>query len=68
MCGPASDHPRHFAEVIDLPREGEGMIELLFGMVFELRGDVHVFCALEHLGINNVRDDGLIFAGQVFVQ
>ena len=44
------------------------MIELLLGMDFKLRGDVHVFGALEHLGIHDVHDDGLIFAGQVFIQ
>ena len=59
---------RHFAEVIDLPREGQGMIELLLGVNFQLSGDVHVFGALEHLGIDDVGDDGLIFARQVFVQ
>ena len=68
MCGPASDNHRHFAEVIDLPRKSQGMIELLLGMDFKLRGDVHVFRALEHLGIDDVGDDGLIFAGQIFVQ
>ena len=59
---------RHFAEVIDLAREDQGMIELLLGVKLELGGDVHVFGALEHLGIDDVGDDGLIFAGQVFVQ
>ena len=44
------------------------MIELLLGLDLKLRGDVHVFGALEHLGIDDVRDDRLIFAGQVFVQ
>ena len=44
------------------------MIELLLGVDFELSGDIHVFGALEHLGIDYVGDDGLIFAGQVFVQ
>ena len=59
---------RHFAEVIDLPRQDQCMIEFLLGVNFELSGDVHVFGALEHLGIDDVSDDGLIFAGQVFVQ
>ena len=59
---------RHFAEVIDLPRQGQGMIEFLLGVDFELSGDVHVFGALEDLGIDDVRNDGLIFTGQVFVQ
>src|SRR5215468_1606127 len=44
------------------------MIELLLGMSFELSSDVHVFGALEHLRIDDVRDDSLIFTGQIFVQ
>ena len=60
--GLGSDHG-HFAEIVDLPREDQGMIELLLGVDFELGGDVHVLSAAEHLGIDNVGDDGLIFAG-----
>ena len=30
----------HFAEIVDLPREDQGMIELLLGMDFELGGDM----------------------------
>src|SRR6188472_4570264 len=56
---------RHFAEIIDLPRKSQRMIELLLRMYFKLRGDVHVFGALEHLGIDDVSDDGLIFASKV---
>ena len=59
---------RHFAEIVDLPREDQGMIELLLGVEFELGGDIHVLGAAEHLGIDYVGDDGLIFAGKVFVQ
>jgi hypothetical protein len=44
------------------------MIELLLGVDFELGGNVHVLGAAEHLGIDDVGDDGLILAGQVFVQ
>ena len=44
------------------------MIELLLGVDFELGGDVHVFGATEHLGVDHVGDDRLIFAGKVFVQ
>jgi len=44
------------------------MIELLLGVDFELSGDVHVLGAAEYLRIDHLRDDGLIFAGQVFVQ
>jgi hypothetical protein len=59
---------RHFAEIVDLPRENQGVIELLLGADFELSGDVHVLRAREHLGIDYVGDDGLDFAGKVFVQ
>ena len=44
------------------------MVEFLFGMDFELRRDVHVLRATEYLGINNLGDDRLILAGQVFIQ
>jgi hypothetical protein len=44
------------------------MIELLLGVDFELGGDIHVFGAGEHLRIDYVGDDGLIFAGKVFIQ
>jgi hypothetical protein len=59
---------RHFAEIVDLPRENQGVIELWLGVDFELSGDVHVLCGREHLGIDYVGDDGLVFAGKVFVQ
>ena len=42
------------------------MIKLLLGVDLELRGDVHVLIAAEHLGIDPVGDDGLIFPGKVF--
>src|SRR5450830_533094 len=58
----------HFAKIVDLPREDQSMIKLLLGVDFELGGDVHVLGAAEHLGIDYVGDDGLIFAGKVFVQ
>ena len=38
------------------------------GVLLELRGDVHIFCALKHLRINDIGNDRLIFAGKVFVQ
>jgi len=47
-------HHRHFAEIIYLPREDQGMIEFLLGVGFELGGDIHVFGAAEHLRINYV--------------
>src|SRR6266853_5099875 len=40
---------RHLAEIVDLARNDQGMIELLFGMDFELRSDIHVLRAAEHL-------------------
>src|ERR1700736_6476864 len=35
----------HFAEIVDLPREDQGMIEFLLGVDFELGGNVHVLGA-----------------------
>ena len=61
------DH-QHFAQIVDLPREDQGVVELLFGVYFELRGDVHVFGAFEHRGIDHLGDNRLIFARKVFVQ
>src|SRR6266403_231901 len=46
-CVPAWEYPWHFAEIVDLPRDDQGMVELLLGVDFELRGDVHVLCAAE---------------------
>jgi hypothetical protein len=54
----------HFVKVIDLPRDDQGMIELLLGVDLELVGDVHVLGAAEHLGIDYVADDRLIFASK----
>src|SRR5215470_2720446 len=44
------------------------MIQLLLGMKFELGSDVRILGAAEHLGIDYIRDDGLIFAGEIFIQ
>src|SRR4029450_13857445 len=65
--GPWRDD-RHLAEIVDLSRQGQRMIELLLGVDFELSSDVHILGASEHLGIDHVGDDGLIFASEVFVQ
>ena len=43
------------------------MIELLLGVDFELGGNIHIFGATQHLGIDDIRDDGLIFAREIFV-
>src|ERR1017187_4890021 len=61
-------HRRHLAEIVDLTRDGQGMIEFLLGVDFQLGGDVHVLRASEHLRIDHVANDGLIFAGQIFVE
>src|SRR5215471_5965640 len=59
---------RHFAEIVNLSRDDQGMIELLLGVFFKLSRNVHVLGAGKHLRINHVGDDGLIFASQVFIQ
>ena len=37
---------RHFAEIVDLPREDQGMIELLLGVDFELGSDIYDWAPL----------------------
>jgi len=59
---------RHRAEIVDLPRDDERMLELLMRVLLELRGNVHVFGALQRLRIDNIGDDRLIFARKVLVQ
>src|SRR5487761_40059 len=59
---------RHSAEIINLLGDYQGVIELFEGVFLELRGYIHVFGPLEDLGINDVSDDGLIFASEVPVQ
>ena len=59
---------RHLAEIVDLPRDGQRMLQLLMGVLLELIGDVHIFGALQHLRIDHIGDDRLIFARQVLVQ
>src|SRR5262249_15928212 len=44
------------------------MIQLLLGVNFKLGSDVRVLGAAEYLRIDYIRDDGLIFAGDIFVQ
>jgi hypothetical protein len=43
------------------------MIELLLGVDFELRGNIHILGTTQHLGIDDIRDDSLIFAREIFV-
>ena len=59
---------RHFAQIVDLPRNDQGVLQLLLGVQFELCGDAHELSSLQHLGIHHVRDDGLVFAREVFIQ
>jgi len=65
--GPGLDGWRS-TQIVDLPRDGSRMLELLGGMLFELRSDVHIRGSLEDLGIHHVSDDGLVFARKVFIQ
>src|SRR5215469_2006752 len=58
----------HFPEIIDLPRDSEGVVELLLGVDLELVGDVHVLGPAEDLGIDYVANDRLVLARQVFIQ
>jgi hypothetical protein len=58
---------QHFAQVVDLPRDDQGMIELLLAVDLQLCRDAHVLGAAEDLGINNVFKNGLIFARKIFV-
>ncbi len=59
---------RHPAEVVDVARNGDRVLQLLARVHFQLRGDVHVGGALERLRIDDVGDDRLVFPGKVLVQ
>ncbi len=48
--------------------DGDRVLQLLASVHFELRGDVHVLRALEHLRVDDVGDDCLVFPGQILVQ
>ena len=48
--------------------DGEGVSKLFFGVDFEFTGDVHVGRSLEDLRVVHVGDDGLILAGEIFVE
>src|SRR5215472_15940372 len=49
----------HFPEIINLPRDNQGVVKLLLGMDLELVGDVHVLGTAEDLGIDYVANDRL---------
>src|SRR6266566_7799203 len=55
----------HFAQIVDLSRESQGMIEFLLGVGPELSRDVHVFCAFDYLRIDYVSNYRLILAAQI---
>ncbi len=56
------------AEVIDLFGDDEGVGKFFGGVGFELAGDVHKLSALHGLAVGDVGDDGLVFAGEIFVE
>jgi len=45
-----------------MPFADQRMLELLMRVLLELRGDVHILGAFQHLRVNHVSDDRLIFA------
>src|SRR5262245_5638459 len=53
---------RHLAEIVDLPRDDQRVIQFLLRMEFELRSDIGIRCARKYLRIHDVRDDRLVFA------
>jgi hypothetical protein len=57
----------HAAEIIDLFGNNERVAELFLRVLFKLTGNV-LFGALQHLRVNNIRNDRLVFTPQVFVQ
>src|SRR5262245_12314397 len=59
---------RHSAQVVDLLRDRESVLQLLASVNFKLSSDRHVLRALQHLGVHRIRDDGLVFAGEVLVE
>src|ERR1700677_3930157 len=58
----------HSPEVINLVGNHQRMGEFFGRVLFQFCGDIHEFGALQHLRIHHVGNDGLILAGQVFVQ
>ncbi len=59
---------RHLAEIIDLPGNDKRMLKLIMRVRLELIGNGHVLGALEHLRIDNIGDDGLVFPREVFIE
>ena len=51
-----------------MPRNDEGVLQLLRGVFLELLSDRHELGALDDLRVHNVGDNGLILARQVFIE
>ena len=56
------------AEVIDLLGDFEGVIEFFGSVGFEFASDVGEGGAFDHFAVNDVGDDGLVFARKVLVE
>ena len=55
-------------EVIDLLGDLEGVLQFFAGMLFQFLRDVVVFRAFHGLAVNDVSDNGLVFARQIFIE
>ncbi len=62
------NHHRHAAHVVDLVGKNDGVLQFFVGMHLQLRRDVHVGSALQHLGIVHISNNGLVFPGQIFIE
>src|SRR5580704_10465192 len=60
-------HSGRAAQVVDLLGDGKGVLKFFAGVLFEFAGDVHILSTLQNFRIGDVGDDGLVFAGQIFV-
>ena len=56
---------RSAAQVVDVLGDREGVLQLLLGMRLEFLGNRHVLGALQHLRVDHIRDDGLVFAREI---
>ena len=54
-------------EVIDLFGDLNGVRQLFASVFFQFLGNVVVFRAFHRLAVNDVGDDGLVFAREIFV-
>ena len=58
----------HAAEIVDLAGDRQRVLQLFTGVDLQLFGDGHVLRAFDGLRVDDVGDDRLVFAGEVFVQ